>query len=72
MSRARALFSLYYLVALTIGGVLGYQNWGGPIGIAGGLFLGLLIGTALFYCFAILLTLPMKKDASDGDADTDA
>ena len=68
----RVLFALYYLIALGIGGGLGYANWGGLAGLAGGLFLGALIGTALFYCFAIALAfLPSRKRGGDSSVDAD-
>jgi len=62
------LFTLYTLSALGLGGFLGYREWGGPAGIAGGLFMGLLLGTTLFYALGITLAYwPGDRPGDESD-----
>ena len=61
-------FTLYIFLCIVIGAVKGWHTWPIVPGIFGGAFLGLLIGIALFYCFAILLSaFPRKKRVPENE-----
>ncbi|VGO15163.1 hypothetical protein PDESU_03745 [Pontiella desulfatans] len=60
----KRLFYCYLTACIGIGGWLGHLEWDGIVGALGGGFIGLLIGLALFACFAIILALlPHKNNA---------
>ncbi|MEL6430085.1 MAG: hypothetical protein AAFU73_01030 [Planctomycetota bacterium] len=66
-TRFRFGMRLYFAAALVVGGWLGLENGGGLPGALAGLFLGLLIGVAAFYCFAVLLTLVPRRGTREGE-----
>lgn len=58
----KLLFYDYLLACIGIGIWLGFLKWGGIAGALGGGFIGLIIGLAIFACFAILVSLLPYKN----------
>ena len=46
-------------IAVVLGGWLGWEEWGGLIGIGGGAFIGLIIGIALIYSITLISLIPL-------------